>query len=138
MAAAVVVTPDLLDTLRSDRNLPDDVWYLVTATVLCILNRPEEIPIVYEHAVGPGHGSHGLPNGSEPVGAAEQLRIARRLREALLKTSAIGGMPKVRTHMHATEITYRGTKKKKKSQKNGLAGWLTDWLTTPCDRTYMQ
>lgn len=105
----MIVTPDLLDTLRSDPDLPIDTWYLVVATALCILNRPDEIPLVYAHAVGKGHGSSsphvGLPNGSsgsssskQPVTDHEQRRIARRMREALLKTSAIGGLPKVRTY----------------------------------------
>lgn len=89
------ITPILLDSLRNEPTLPDDIWYIVAATALCILNRPEEIQTVYEHAVGKGHGTQGLPNGIEPVTDQEQLRIARRLREALLKASAIGGMPKV-------------------------------------------
>lgn len=91
-----VVTSELLDTLRSQPHLPDDIWYLVIAVTLCVLNRPEEIQTVYKHAVGPGHGTVGLQNGAA-LPDQEQLRIARRLREALLKTSAIGGMPKVRT-----------------------------------------
>lgn len=90
-----LITVELLDALRKQPNLPDDVWYLVIATALCILNRPAEIPTVYHHAVGPGHGAAGLQNGAA-LADQEQLRIARRLREALLKTSAIGGMPKVR------------------------------------------
>lgn len=96
-AITMIVTPDLLDTVRSTPNLPDDVWYIVVATALCVLNRPEDIQNVYKHAVGKGHGSQGLPNGNELVTDGEQRRIARRLREALLKASAIGGMPKVRT-----------------------------------------
>lgn len=80
-----IITPELLDTLRGDPNLPDDVWYLVVATALCILNRPEEIQTIYTYVVAPTNQEN----------EDEQLRIARRLREALLKTSAIGGMPKV-------------------------------------------
>ncbi|KAJ4414521.1 hypothetical protein N0V82_007867 [Gnomoniopsis sp. IMI 355080] len=88
-----IITTELLDTLRSQPHLPDDVWYLVVATTLCVLNRPAEIQSVYNHALGPGHGTACLQNG---VGLSDQdqLRIVRRLREALLKTSAIGGMPK--------------------------------------------
>lgn len=93
---SAIIAPELLDTLRSQADLPDDVWYLVAVTALCVLNRPEEIPAVYMHAVGKGHGSHGRQNGAG-VSEQEQLRIARRIREALLKTSAIGGLPKVRT-----------------------------------------
>lgn len=88
------LTPRLLDTLRSQIGMPGDMWYAVVATTLCVLNRPEEIQAVYRHAVaadaGPGAGTAGAV-----ADHARQLRIARRLREALLKTSAIGGLPKV-------------------------------------------
>lgn len=89
-----IITTELLDTLRSQPHLPDDIWYLVIATTLCVLNRPAEIQSVYNHAVGPGHCTDCLQNG-EGLSDQEHLRIVRRLREALLKTSAIGGMPKV-------------------------------------------
>lgn len=86
------LTPRLLDTLRSQPGMPSDMWYAVVATTLCVLNRPEEIQAVYKHAVAadPGAGTAGAV-----ADHARQLRIARRLREALLKTSAIGGLPKV-------------------------------------------
>lgn len=90
-----LITAGLLDALRKQPHLPDDVWYLVIATTLCILNRPEEIQTVYRHAVGPGYEAAGLQYGSA-LTDQEHQRIVRRLREALLKTSAIGGMPKVR------------------------------------------
>lgn len=91
-----VITAELLDILCSQPYLPGDIWYLVVATTLCVLNRPEEIRTVYKHAVGPGHGTVASPDGT-PLTDDDARRIARRLREALLKTSAIGGMPKVRT-----------------------------------------
>lgn len=88
------ITPRLLETLRSQPGMPADMWYAVVATTLCVLNRPEEIQAVYRHAVAaadhPGAGT-----ADAVADHARQLRIARRLREALLKTSAIGGLPKV-------------------------------------------
>ncbi|ROW15378.1 hypothetical protein VPNG_02247 [Cytospora leucostoma] len=77
-----VVTPELLDTLRGRVDLPEDVWYIVIATTLCVLNRPEE-------------GQDGVSLADH-----EQLRITRRLREALLKTVAIGGLPKSINALH--------------------------------------
>ncbi|POS78638.1 hypothetical protein DHEL01_v202968 [Diaporthe helianthi] len=74
------LTPRLLDTLRTQPGMPGDMWYAVVATTLCVLNRPEDIPDVFRHAVA--------------ADAAAGVSIARRLREALLKTSAIGGLPK--------------------------------------------
>lgn len=94
---ADVITPALLDALRSHPGLPDDAWYLVVVTALCVLNRPEGIPLVYTHGVA--NSRHGTTvDGSEVADDKEQLRIVRRMREALLKTSAIGGLPKVRSN----------------------------------------
>lgn len=88
------LTPRLLDTLRSQIGMPGDMWYAVVATTLCVLNRPEEIQAVYRHAVAADAGA-GAGTAGAVADHARQLRIARRLREALLKTSAIGGLPKV-------------------------------------------
>ncbi|KAK2602691.1 hypothetical protein N8I77_009201 [Diaporthe amygdali] len=86
------VTPRLLGTLRSQPGLPDDVWYTIVATTLCVLNRPDEIQAIYTHAVAADAGANAV---ADPVADhGRQLRIARRLREALLKASAIGGLPK--------------------------------------------
>jgi hypothetical protein len=88
------LTPPVLDTLRSQPGMPGDMWYAVVAATLCVLNRPEEIPDVYRHAVASVAGA-GAGTAGAAADHARQLRIARRLREALLKTSAIGGLPKV-------------------------------------------
>lgn len=123
VSPSAIITPALLDAFRSQPDLPDDVWYLVVVAALCVLNRPEEIPAVYTHAVGKGHGSHGLQNGAA-VPEQEQLRIARRIREALLKTSAIGGMPKVRTSRPTKRPVFtrrrpkEGTRKQEKMGEN--------------------
>lgn len=90
------LTPRLLDTLRSQPGMPGDLWYAVVATTLCVLNRPEEIGAVYRHAVAADAAADaGAGTAGAVADHARQLRIARRLREALLKTSAIGGLPKV-------------------------------------------
>lgn len=85
-----IVTPSLLTSIRRHPNLPKNTWYYITATTLSILNRPDEIPKVYKHAIENGGDYYDLkPN------EAEQLRISRRIREALVKASAVGGLPKV-------------------------------------------
>ena len=83
MAAAPIATPALLASLRSHPNLPKHTWYFVAATTLSQLNRPDEIPKVYQHALchNPGHD--------------EQLRVSRRMREAMIKAAAVGGVPRV-------------------------------------------
>jgi len=86
-----IVTPALLSSIRSHPNLPRHTWYYIAATTLTVLNRPDEIPKVYKHAIDHGPDCvDKLPNHDE------QLKISRRMREALVKTAAIGGLPKVR------------------------------------------
>ncbi|KAM0438930.1 hypothetical protein ACHAPT_001691 [Fusarium lateritium] len=87
--AAPILTPALLAAIRKQPNLPQNTWYFITATTLSALNRPDELPNVYKHAV------EGSPGIAEAIpGRDEQLSISRRIREALLKASAVGGMPR--------------------------------------------
>ncbi|RNJ54939.1 hypothetical protein D7B24_009121 [Verticillium nonalfalfae] len=83
------ITPAFLSSIRNSRSLPRNSWYFITATTLSILNRPDEIPKVFNDAIG---RAAGLTDGSPSVD--EQLTIARRMREALVKASAVGGLPK--------------------------------------------
>ncbi|KAK4227059.1 hypothetical protein QBC38DRAFT_205613 [Podospora fimiseda] len=78
-----IITPTLLSSLRSHPNLPAHTWYCIAATTLSQLNRPDEIPKVYQFA---------LQNA--PPDREEKLRISRRIREALVKAAAVGGVPK--------------------------------------------
>lgn len=84
-----IITPALLSTIRRQPNLPHHTWYFITATTLSILNRPDEIPKLYKFVLDHGAGS----TDSTPT-SDEQLKISRRLREALVKAGAIGGLPK--------------------------------------------
>lgn len=85
-----IITPALLSSIRSHPNLPNHTWYFIAATTLSQLNRPDEIPKVYQHALthGPDHRD-GLPSQDE------KLCISRRMREALIKVAPVGGVPKV-------------------------------------------
>lgn len=85
-----VVTPALLETLRNHPDIPKNVWYLVAATTLSLLNLPDEIPRVYQDAISRGSG----PTLAAPE-TDEKLSISRRMREALVKSAAVGGVPKV-------------------------------------------
>jgi hypothetical protein len=78
-----IVTPTLLASLRSYPHLPGNTWYLLVATTLAQLNRPDEIPKVYQHALRYAQDQE------------EKLRITRRTREALIKAAPVGGVPKV-------------------------------------------
>lgn len=100
-----ILTPSLIHSIRTQPNLPIHSWYLVTGVTLSILNRPDEIPQVLAHALDHGSGgvstaseksdTTGSKNASSPPSRAEQLIIARKMREALIKSAAIGGLPKV-------------------------------------------
>ncbi|KAM0332773.1 hypothetical protein ACHAPQ_005600 [Fusarium lateritium] len=90
MAVTPLLTPALLTAIRNQPNLPRNSWYFITATTLSAINRPNEVPVVLKNAI-----EERLDAASEGVtGRDEQLRITRRLREALVKASAVAGMPK--------------------------------------------
>ena len=86
-----IVTPALLSSIRCHPNLPAHMWYCIAATTLSQLNRPDEIPKVYQYALqhGAGRADVAVPSRNE------MLRISRRIREALVKAAAVGGVPKV-------------------------------------------
>lgn len=87
-----IITPTLLHTLRTYPHLPSNTWYFIAGVTLSILNRPDEIPKVFQHAMEQAPVSTGRTSRHD-----EQLIIARRMREALVKAAAIGGLPKVQT-----------------------------------------
>ncbi|KAK6080182.1 carboxymuconolactone decarboxylase [Seiridium cupressi] len=92
MAPSLLVsamTPAFLATLRNYPTLPRHSWYIIAASALTILNRPDEIARVYSFAMERGsHGAELRPSQED------RLTISRRIREALIKTSAVGGVPK--------------------------------------------
>ncbi|KAI9806626.1 MAG: hypothetical protein M1825_006083 [Sarcosagium campestre] len=84
MPVPLIATPSLLATLRTHPLLPSQSWYLIASVTLSSLNRPDEIPPVLHHAL-----AHAPPGEQTP-----RLAIARRIREALVKSVPIGGLPK--------------------------------------------
>lgn len=84
------ILPALLSSIRGHPNLPVHSWYIISGVALSVLNRPDEISKVFKYAIEKGEG---LVEASP--GHHEQLYIARRMREALLKAVPIGGLPKV-------------------------------------------
>ncbi|KAK8031720.1 hypothetical protein PG990_001454 [Apiospora arundinis] len=79
--ASSVITTKVLANLRNHPGLPAHCWYLVTATTLAVLNQPHGIRDVYKYEL-------------DQCGNGESLFVLRRMREALIKASAIGGVPK--------------------------------------------
>ncbi|CAD6592504.1 MAG: hypothetical protein ASARMPREDX12_006159 [Alectoria sarmentosa] len=89
MPPLTVITPALLSSVREQPHLPRHAWYFLTGATLSVLNMPHEIPTVFKHAIEKGAGSCDTKPGHE-----EQLEIARKMREALVKAAPIGGLPK--------------------------------------------
>ena len=85
-----VLSPALLSSIRTHPHLPRHSWYFITGVALSALNRPDEIPLVFKEALAKGAGL----GDSEPS-HSEQLTIARKMREALVKAAPIAGLPKV-------------------------------------------
>lgn len=84
------MTEAFISAIRKSPLLPRHTWYFVSGVTLSALNRPEEIPAVYMHAIERGVGSTDtVPNHDE------RLEISRKMREALIKSAAICGLPKV-------------------------------------------
>lgn len=88
-----IISPALLSFIHGHPHLPLHSWYFVAGVTLSVLNRADEIILVFKHAIE--GGGHSTPTVTRP-GHGEQLMIARRMREALLKAAPIGGLPKVR------------------------------------------
>ncbi|KAK3081297.1 hypothetical protein LTS18_008236 [Coniosporium uncinatum] len=85
-----ILTPTLIKRISSQPNLPANVWYYVAGVTLSSINRPDEIAKVFQHAI---EKSVNDPSGAAPS-HTESLQIARRMREALVKSGAIVGLPK--------------------------------------------
>ncbi|KAL8914044.1 MAG: hypothetical protein Q9171_001295 [Xanthocarpia ochracea] len=73
----------LLSSIRLTPHLPPHSWYLIAGVTLSTLNKPDEVRHVFQYAIEKDGGS-----------AQTQINIARRMREALVKAAAIGGLPK--------------------------------------------
>ncbi|KAK4959535.1 hypothetical protein LTR28_005297 [Elasticomyces elasticus] len=105
-ALPTILTPALLKSLRTHPALPLHSWYFIAGVTLSVLNRPDEIPRVFDYALehdGRGDGDDADGEGGAAVkggggkGArdrAERLVVARRFREGLVKSAAIVGLPK--------------------------------------------
>jgi len=86
-----VLTPALLSSIRAQPRLPNHTWYFIASVTLSVINRPDEIPKVFNYALE--HGVDPLDNAKP--NHDEQLKVARKLREGLVKSAAVIGLPKV-------------------------------------------
>ncbi len=99
-----LITSSLLSSLRSTPSLPRHTWYFIATVTLSIINRPEEIRNIFEPALQSASSSFsGVRSGDQGEGLNEKdadkedaLMIARKTRDALVKSIPVGGLPKVR------------------------------------------
>jgi len=100
-----IATFPFLKSLHHHPNLPKHTFYFIASVAFSIINRPEEIPRVWEYTIQeaavPGsereeYVARELIGAATPHGNRESaLTIHQKLREAILKSVAIGGLPKV-------------------------------------------
>ncbi|KAI9821541.1 MAG: bifunctional AP-4-A phosphorylase/ADP sulfurylase [Phylliscum demangeonii] len=79
-------------SMRTQRHLPSQTWYILTTIALSTLNRPWELSAVLTHAI-----AHTAPH------SPQRRAIAHRTREALIKSAPLTGFPKAINALHALE-----------------------------------
>jgi len=90
-----LLTLSYLSSVRAYPGLPKNTWYFIAGVTLSTLNRPEEIGSLLSYALEKGVG----PQDDGPMqDEKEKMLVARRMREALVKSIAIVGLPKVYLH----------------------------------------
>ncbi|KAK7538740.1 AhpD-like protein [Phyllosticta citribraziliensis] len=88
-----IITPAILNSLRTQPHLARH-WYYVAGVTLSALNRPDEVPNLLISALKDS-ASPTIADGGLGLSLEEQLYIIRRLREGLIKSAAVVGVPKV-------------------------------------------
>ncbi|KAI9851308.1 MAG: hypothetical protein M1838_004044 [Thelocarpon superellum] len=94
-----VMTPTLLRSISKHPHLPKHTWYFIAGVALSVLNRADEIPKVLTHALDhcatPACTSGSTSASRIPPPTHEDpVRIARKMREALIKMAPIAGLPR--------------------------------------------
>lgn len=84
-----IISPTLLSFIHGHPNIPLHSWYFIAGVTLSVLNRPDEISTVFKYAMEKGGDRIEASPGHD-----EKLKIARKMREALVKAAPIGGLPK--------------------------------------------
>ena len=88
-----VLNPSHITRLRTNPRIPPNCWYYVACVTLSALNRPYEIPRVFRAAVDDVSERHGDDGGARV--SRERQRAADRMREGLVRSAAVVGLPKV-------------------------------------------
>lgn len=80
---ASLLTPTGIKTLSSLPLLKSN-WYYLAAATFSVCNAPNEVPVIFEHVM------NSIPANDTKA----RFDSAQKIREALLKSAALGGLPK--------------------------------------------
>lgn len=79
-----ILTPARLHTLSTSFPLLSTNWYYLAAATFSVCNFPEEVPVLFEYML----------EKTKSEGRSVQYEVAQQFREAILKSCALGGLPK--------------------------------------------
>lgn len=109
-----ILTPQRLVSISQSANLSNS-WFFIAAATLSVCNMPQEIPYLYHYAlkvqaqqwpktIATAEKTTELTSSilqnadllklEDPASAAVEMAVTSKTREALLKSVAIGGLPK--------------------------------------------
>ncbi|KAI0628732.1 hypothetical protein C8Q77DRAFT_336436 [Trametes polyzona] len=102
---ANLATPALLNTLKgtypaggpSTSAYPgalSNPWALITAVTFSAAHVPEAVPVVFEHALAELQEEQKAKGVSGDDALAEQLVLARKIRESILQSGLLSGVPR--------------------------------------------
>ena len=72
-------------------------WYIIAAVGFTASNRPEAVPLVFLSVLDDLKKAQQTQGVETSAAHAEQLLLARRVREGILKGGLLGGASRVRT-----------------------------------------
>ena len=103
---AQVASADFLDhltaiypsrtALQGSKGVLENPWYIVAIVGYMSSNRPEAVPIVFQHVLADLHKAQSEAKLAKSTAHDEQLFLARRCREGILKGGILGGASRVR------------------------------------------
>ncbi|KAJ3548264.1 hypothetical protein NM688_g5319 [Phlebia brevispora] len=69
-------------------------WYIIAIVAFASCNRPEAVPVIFVHTLQELEAAQRKFGTDEETSYNERLRLARRIRESLLKASLLCGAPR--------------------------------------------
>ena len=103
---ADLATPEFLSTLKAAfpptaPNTPSYLWAMIAVVSFSASNIIEAVPLVFKYALGDLIQAQTQAGTPQDAAHAEQLVLARKIRETLLRAGLLCGMPRVSTLFHS-------------------------------------